>query len=152
MSSSHPTPLPSKLLTEATRPTTISRMATPLSPNILMVYPRFNPHSFWSLRPLCELLGARSPEPPLGLLTVAALLPPAWNIRLVNRNAEDLTDSDLAWADLVMTGGMLFQQNDTLAIIDRAHAHGKPVVIGGPDVTLEPGVLPQRGLSRSGRG
>jgi radical SAM superfamily enzyme YgiQ (UPF0313 family) len=114
------------------------RMATPLSPNILMVYPRFNPHSFWSHEPLCELLGARCTEPPLGLLTVAALLPPEWNIRLVNRNAEDLTDSDLDWADLVMTGGMLFQQNDTLAIVDRAHAHGKPAVIGGPDVTSSP--------------
>jgi radical SAM superfamily enzyme YgiQ (UPF0313 family) len=113
-------------------------MDTPMSPNILMVYPQFNPHSFWSHKPLCELLGARCTEPPLGLLTVAALLPPAWSIRLVNRNAEDLTDSDLTWADLIMTGGMLFQQNDTLAIVDRAHAHGKPVVIGGPDVTSSP--------------
>ena len=111
-------------------------MAAPMvSPNVLMVYPRFNPHSFWSHQPLCDLLGARCTEPPLGLLTVAALLPPSWTVRLVNRNAEDLTDRDLAWADMVMTGGMLFQQNDTLAIIDRAHAHGKPVVIGGPDVS-----------------
>ncbi len=109
-----------------------------MSPNVLMVYPRFNPHSFWSHQPLCDLLGARCTEPPLGLLTVAALLPPAWTIRLVNRNAEDLTESDLVWADMVMTGGMLFQQNDTLAIIDRAHAHGKPVVIGGPDVSSSP--------------
>ena len=113
-------------------------MATRLSPNVLMVYPRFNPHSFWSHKPLCELLGARCTEPPLGLLTVAALLPPAWNIRLVNHNAEDLTDSDLDWADMVMTGGMLFQQNDSLGIVDRSHAHGKPVVIGGPDVTSSP--------------
>ena len=109
-----------------------------MSPNVLMVYPRFNPHSFWSHQPLCDLLGARCTEPPLGLLTVAALLPPAWTIRLVNRNAEDLTESDLVWADMVMTGGMLFQQNDTLAIIERAHAHGKPVVIGGPDVSSSP--------------
>jgi radical SAM superfamily enzyme YgiQ (UPF0313 family) len=109
-----------------------------MSPNILMVYPRFNPHSFWSHEALVELLGARATEPPLGLLTVAALLPPEWKIRLVNRNAENLTESDLAWADLVMTGGMLFQQKDTLAIIDRAHAHGKPVVIGGPDVSSSP--------------
>src|SRR5215471_18834314 len=108
------------------------------SPNVLMVYPRFNPHSFWSHEALVKLLGARATEPPLGLLTVAALLPPAWNIRLVNHNAEELTDSDLTWADMVMTGGMLFQQNDTLAIVDRAHAHGKPAVIGGPDVTSSP--------------
>ena len=106
--------------------------------NVLMVYPRFNPHSFWSLQALCDLLGARWPEPPLGLITVAALLPPAWTVRLINCNAEDLTDSDLAWADLVMTGGMLMQRNDTLVIIDRAHAHGKSVVIGGPDVSSSP--------------
>jgi len=110
-------------------------MAVRVSSNVLLVYPRFNPHSFWSHQALCDLLGARSPEPPLGLLTVAALLPPEWNLRLVNRNAEDLTDRDLDWADLIMTGGMLFQQNDTLAITDLAHAHGKLVAVGGPDVT-----------------
>ncbi|HEY0797269.1 MAG TPA: B12-binding domain-containing radical SAM protein [Acidisarcina sp.] len=113
-------------------------MVTRSSPNVLMVYPRFNPHSFWSHEPLCKLLGARCTEPPLGLLTVAALLPAEWNIRLVNCNAEELTDDDLAWSDMVMTGGMLFQQNDTLAITARAHAHRKLVVIGGPDVTSSP--------------
>jgi radical SAM superfamily enzyme YgiQ (UPF0313 family) len=114
------------------------RMPNPANPNVLMVYPRFNPHSFWSFQALCDLLGARCTEPPLGLLTVAALLPSAWTIRLVNLNAEDLAESDLDWADMIMTGGMLFQQNDTLAIVDRAHAHGKPVVIGGPDVSSNP--------------
>ena len=109
-----------------------------MSTNVLMVYPRFNPHSFWSQQPLCDLLGARCTEPPLGLLTVAALLPPEWTIKLVNRNAENLNESDLAWADMVMTGGMLFQQNDTHEIIDLARAHGKPVVIGGPDVSSSP--------------
>ena len=113
-------------------------MANPVIPNVLMVYPRFNPHSFWSHKPLCELMGAKCLEPPLGMLTVAALLPPGWDVRLINHNAEELTDSDLDWADMVMTGGMLFQQNDALAIVDRAHAHGKPVVIGGPDVTSSP--------------
>jgi radical SAM superfamily enzyme YgiQ (UPF0313 family) len=120
------------------RPKRMARMATMPSPNVLMVYPKFNPNSFWSHAALCELLGARSPEPPLGLLTVAALLPSAWNVRLVNRNAEELKDSDLAWADMVMTGGMLMQSHDTLAVIDLAHGHGKPVVIGGPDVTSSP--------------
>jgi hypothetical protein len=81
-----------------------------MSPNVLMVHPRFNPHSFWSHKPLCELLGACCTKPPLGLITVAALLPPAWRIRLINRNAEDLAESDLDLADMVMTGGMLFQQ------------------------------------------
>ncbi len=62
-----------------------------------------------------RIWGARYPAAPLGLITVAALLPPSWEVRLVNRNTEYLTDADLDWADLVMTGGMLLQQADTLA-------------------------------------
>jgi radical SAM superfamily enzyme YgiQ (UPF0313 family) len=108
------------------------------APNVLMVFPRFNPNSFWSLAPACEVWGARCPAPPLGLITLAAMLPPAWNVRLINRNAEELTAPDLDWADLVMTGGMLPQQPDTLALIELAHAHSKPVVVGGPDATSSP--------------
>jgi radical SAM superfamily enzyme YgiQ (UPF0313 family) len=108
------------------------------APNVLMVFPRFNPHSFWNLQELCNIRGARCPAPPLGLITVAALLPPTWNIRLVNRNAEELSESDLAWADMVMTGGMLPQQADTLSLIGLCRDHGKPVVVGGPDATSSP--------------
>ena len=112
---------------------------TPLAtPNVLMVFPKFNPHSFWNLQELCDIRGARCPAPPLGLITVAALLPPTWKIRLVNRNAEELTENDLDWADMVMTGGMLPQQADTLRLIAMCHEHGKPVVIGGPDATSSP--------------
>jgi radical SAM superfamily enzyme YgiQ (UPF0313 family) len=110
------------------------------NPHVLMVFPRFNPNSFWSLQAACDFYRARCPAPPLGLITVAALLPREWNIRLVNRNAEELTASDLDWADLVMTGGMLPQQRDTLALIDLCHAHGKPVVVGGPDATSSPDI------------
>jgi hypothetical protein len=88
-----------------------------LAPNVLMVFPRFNPNSFWSLAPVCAVWGARCPAPPLGLITLAAMLPPAWNVRLVNRNSEELTAADLDWADLVMIGEMLPQQDDTLASI-----------------------------------
>ncbi len=109
-------------------------------PNVLMVFPRFNPNSFWSLQAACDVWGARCPAPPLGLITVAALLPPAWNVRLVNRNAEELTERDLDWADMVMTGGMLPQWIDTLALIDLCQARGKPVVVGGPDATSCPEV------------
>jgi radical SAM superfamily enzyme YgiQ (UPF0313 family) len=108
------------------------------TPNVLMVFPKFNPNSFWNLQELCDIRGARCPAPPLGLITVAALLPKTWNIRLINRNAEELTERDLAWADMVMTGGMLPQQADTLALISLCHAHGKPVVVGGPDATSSP--------------
>ena len=68
--------------------------------NVLMVYPRFGEGTFWNFAAACELFGARYPTAPLGLITVAALLPPTWNIRLVDRNAELLSESDLDWADL----------------------------------------------------
>ncbi len=105
---------------------------------VLLVYPRFTPHSFWNYQATCELVGARYSAAPLGLITVAALLPPGWPVRLVNRNTELLADSDLEWADVVMTGGMLPQQRDTDRVIALAHEHGKPVVVGGPDVTSSP--------------
>src|SRR5277367_879992 len=103
-----------------------------------MIFPRFNPKSFWSYEGACELFGARYPAAPLGMITLAALLPRSWNIRLVNRNTEELTEAELAWADMVMTGGMLFQQSDTLELIQMCRARGLPVVIGGPDATSSP--------------
>jgi len=106
--------------------------------NVLLVYPRFADNSFWNYRETCEAVGRRCPAPPLGLITMAALLPAAWTLRLVDCNAEPLTDTDLAWADLVMTGGMFVQQRDTLGIIARCRAARVPVVIGGPDATSSP--------------
>jgi radical SAM superfamily enzyme YgiQ (UPF0313 family) len=105
---------------------------------VLMVYPKFIPNSFWNYTEACELVGAKYPAAPLGLITVAAMLPKHWDIRLVNRNTEALTDADLDWADLVMIGGMLNQQPDFLYLIDLAHLHGKPVCVGGPDVSSSP--------------
>ena len=106
--------------------------------NVLLIAPRFSGQSFWNLGAACEVFGARFPSPPLGLITVAALLPPAWECRLVNRNTEELRDADLDWADLVMTGGMLPQQPDVLQLIERSHRHQKPVAVGGPDATSSP--------------
>ena len=106
--------------------------------NVLLVYPRFSAGSFWNYRDTCELAGAKYPAAPLGLLTVAALLPAAWTFRLVDRNVETLEEADLAWADIVMTGGMLPQQHDALVVIEAAHRHGKPVAVGGPDATSSP--------------
>ena len=108
------------------------------TPNVLMVFPRFNRNSFWSLQAVCDIYGARCLAPPLGMITLAALLPRDWSIRLVNRNAEDLRQADLDWADMVMTGGMLPQRKDTLAVIDLCRTRGKPVVVGGPDAMSSP--------------
>jgi len=110
----------------------------PRACNILLVYPRFAAETFWNFVATCKIFGARCPAPPLGLITVAALLPSAWTVRLVDRNAEELTEDQLEWADLVMTGGMLPQQHDMLEVIDLCHAQGKLVVVGGPAVTSTP--------------
>jgi hypothetical protein len=105
---------------------------------VLLVAPRFSGQSFWNFTAACEVFGARFPAPPLGLITVAALLPSAWECRLVNCNTEELDGSDLDWADMVMTGGMLPQRPDTLRVIELARSRGRPVVVGGPDVTSSP--------------
>src|SRR3982074_1521036 len=98
---------------------------------VLMVDPKFVPNSFWNYTEACELVGAKYPAAPLGLITVAAMLPNDWDIRLVDRNTEPLTDADLDWADLVMIGGMLNQQPDFIAPIDPVHRPGKPVCVTG---------------------
>jgi radical SAM superfamily enzyme YgiQ (UPF0313 family) len=77
---------------------------------------------------------------PLGLLTVAALLPGDWELRFVDSNASELDESWIDWADLVLTGGMITQQPETLNVIDAAQARGKRVAVGGPDPTNQPGV------------
>lgn len=105
---------------------------------VLLVYPRFDNPSFWDLNAVCDVTRRKRISPPLGLITVAALLPAHWPVRLIDRNAEELSDSDLDWADLVMTGGMLPQQPDTLRVVALCKARGKPVAVGGPDVTSSP--------------
>jgi radical SAM superfamily enzyme YgiQ (UPF0313 family) len=113
-------------------------MSSPRACNVLMIYPRFGAGTFWNFGAACELFGAKYPTAPLGLITVAALLPDSWTVRLVDRNTESLEDADLEWADLVMTGGMLPQYFDTIELIDLCRARGKPVVVGGPGVTSVP--------------
>lgn len=106
--------------------------------NVLMLYPLFTAESFWSFGESCKLMGVRRPAAPLGLITVAAMLPESWTVKLIDCNTQAFGDDDLAWADVVFTGGMLPQQADTLRLIDKCHAAGKPVVVGGPDPTSSP--------------
>jgi Domain of unknown function (DUF4070)/Radical SAM superfamily len=115
-------------------------MSRPKARNVLMIYPRFTNESFWNYRESCAVVGAQYPTIPLGLITVAAMLPREWTVRLVNLNTEELNDGDLEWADLVMSGGMMFQQASTLDIIELCRRHGKPVAVGGPDVSSSPHV------------
>lgn len=104
----------------------------------LLVYPEFRSASFWNYKETCKLAGQRYPAAPLGLCTVAALLPQEWDIRLVDRNVDDWEDAMLDGADLVLTGGMMPQQRDCLDLIRKARAKGKIVLVGGPDATSSP--------------
>jgi radical SAM superfamily enzyme YgiQ (UPF0313 family) len=104
----------------------------------LLVQPGFSGNSFFNFSNVARLVGARYTAAPLGLMTVASLLPQHWQFRLVDENVEPLTDAHLDWAQVVMTGGMLPQQPNIFAITRRARAKGKPVVIGGPDPTQQP--------------
>jgi len=106
----------------------------------LLVYPRFSDASFWNFADIMPLAGRKYITQPLGLLTVAALLPPSWECRLADLNAGDLSDEDVTWADVVMTGGMITQQLETLRLIRDLKARGKTVVVGGPDPTSQPSV------------
>ena len=110
---------------------------------VLLVYPQFVAPSFWSFQAACQLAGASYPMAPLGLITIAAMLPPSWEFRLIDRNVATLTTADIDWADLIMTTGMLPQQPDTLEVISLCRGRGKPVAVGGPDVTSSPEVYAQ---------
>jgi radical SAM superfamily enzyme YgiQ (UPF0313 family) len=105
--------------------------------NILLIYPKF-PDTFWSFAYALRFIGKKAAFPPLGLLTVAALLPDEWSKRLVDVNVDRLTDKDLAWADMAFIGGMAVQRKSAKQIIARCKASGLKVVAGGPLFTAEP--------------
>lgn len=106
----------------------------------LLICPAFSPRGFWNYKAVCELTGAKYPASPLGMITMAALLPPEWELRLVDMNTTALRDADIDWADLVFVGGMMPQQSRILALVERAHGRGKRVVVGGPDPSSRPDV------------
>ena len=103
----------------------------------LLVCPEF-PLSFWSFRKSCRLRGAKTVNPPLGLLTVAALLPSEWDLRLADLNVRSLTEEDWQWADLVLISAMYIQRAGLLALVREAKRRGKTVVAGGPHPTSLP--------------
>jgi len=105
--------------------------------NILLVYPQY-PDTFWSFKHVLGFLSCKAAFPPLGLLTVASLLPEDWSKKLVDTNVTALTDEQIAWADMVFVGAMLVQMPDAQATIDRCKALGKTVVVGGPAATAQP--------------
>jgi radical SAM superfamily enzyme YgiQ (UPF0313 family) len=105
--------------------------------NILLVYPRF-PKSFWSFDKTLELVNLKAQLPPLGLITVAAILPQSWNFKLVDRNVRDVQDDEWIWADLVVMSAMIVHRPDFIEVIKTAHSFGRRVAVGGPYPTALP--------------
>jgi len=106
----------------------------------LLVQTKFSGFSFWNYLEVCYMAGAKYPAAPLGLMTVAALLPQHWIFKLLDENTEPLQDDHLKWANIVCIGGMLPQQKSMLNLIRRAHSLDCIVVVGGPDPTSQPDV------------
>jgi len=98
---------------------------------ILLVYPQY-PTTFWSFKHILKLIGKKAAFPPLGLLTVAAMLPKKWEKKLVDLNVEILKDEDIEWADLVFLSAMIVQKESTKEVINRIKSLGKKIVVGGP--------------------
>ena len=100
-------------------------------PNALMVYPE-HPPAYWGAKYALDLIGVRAVFPPLGLLTVAAMFPSRYDLRVVDMNVTSLEDSDLEWADLVLASSMIVQRGSQPPVIERCNRAGVPVVAGGP--------------------
>jgi len=109
---------------------------------ILLIYPEF-PDTFWSFKHALKFIRKKASTPPLGLLTVAAMLPPEWEKRLVDLNVRKLKDKDLAWADYAFVSAMTVQRKSTYQVITRCKAAGLKVVAGGPLFTAEHEKFPE---------
>lgn len=108
---------------------------------VLLIYPLF-PKSFWSFEKILELINRKVMLPPLGLVTVAAILPQEWEYKLVDRNIRTVTEAEWEWADLVILSAMIVQKEDLHEQIREAKRRHKLVACGGP----YPTALPQEQL------
>jgi len=97
----------------------------------LLVYPRY-PDTFWSFRHALKLIHKKASHPPLGLLTIASLLPKTWELKLLDLNVEPLREESLKWAEVVLIGAMSVQRESAQETIQKARQFGKKVVAGGP--------------------
>ncbi len=98
---------------------------------ILLVYPQY-PDTFWSFKHVLKFINKRAAIPPLGLMTVAAMLPSGWEKKLVDLNTDTLQDKDIKWANYVFISGMIVQQSSARAVIERCKALETKIVAGGP--------------------
>jgi radical SAM superfamily enzyme YgiQ (UPF0313 family) len=97
----------------------------------LLIYPKY-PDTFWSFKYALKFVSKKASLPPLGLLTVAAMLPNEWEKRLVDLNVSALTQEDLEWADTIFISAMVVQKNSALEVIRRGKNLGKTIIVGGP--------------------
>ncbi|HAG80791.1 MAG TPA: B12-binding domain-containing radical SAM protein [Cyanobacteria bacterium UBA12227] len=104
---------------------------------VLLIYPLF-PKTFWSYEKILELVNRKVLLPPLGLVTVAAILPQEWEFKLVDRNIRAVTEAEWEWADIVILSAMIVQKPDLLDQIREAKQRGKRVAVGGPYPTSVP--------------
>lgn len=109
---------------------------------ILLVYPVF-PETYWSFRHALSFVGKKAAFPPLGLLTVSAMLPENWERRLVDMNVEPLSKSDIEWADMVFLSAMIVQQESLNQVVKLCKELGKPVAVGGPYVSTSADLVPE---------
>jgi radical SAM superfamily enzyme YgiQ (UPF0313 family) len=108
---------------------------------VLLINPEF-PDTYWSFRHALSFDGKRSAYPPLGLLTVAGMLPPSWERRLIDLEVRRLSRADIEWADMVFVTAMLVQKEALRRVVSRCKAAGKRVVVGGPYVSTSLERLP----------
>ncbi|NLA79788.1 MAG: B12-binding domain-containing radical SAM protein [Chloroflexi bacterium] len=108
---------------------------------ILMIYPEF-PDTFWSFKHALNFVRKKSSSPPLGLLTIASMLPKNWEKRLVDMNIEKLKDKDILWADMVFVSAMTVQRKSSTEVFEKVKALGKPIAAGGPLFTMDPEAFP----------
>jgi len=103
---------------------------------VLLLWPKF-PATFWSFKTALPFIAKKSAFPPLGLLTVASLLPKEWEKKLIDLNVEKLKEKDILWADFVFISAMGIQKESAVELIEAVKKIGKKIVAGGPLFTTE---------------
>jgi len=105
--------------------------------NILLIYPEVPSNTYWSFKHTLKFIQKKSAMPPLGLMTIAALFPDTYHLKLVDMNISSLSDSDIAWADAVFISAMIVQKSSMEEVIRRCRQFGKTIVAGGPFPTSD---------------
>lgn len=111
---------------------------------VLMIYPRY-PDTYWSFKHALKFISKKAAIPPLGLITVSAMLPNDWQKKLIDLNIEELKNEDLEWADYVFLSSMYVQKESVAEILVRCKEHAVKVIAGGPLFTQEYDNYPQIG-------